>query len=849
MIITAKKALVIMCCALLAIVSCLPAFASANDAKTVRIGYVNVKGYEEGGDGEYKTGFGYEYFQRIAYHTGWRYEYVYGSFGELFEKLEKGEVDVLGNVTYTPERAEKVLFAEYPQGNESFYIMVPPVRRELIDATPAQLEGKRIGVGRGTYQLELLKNYLGEHNITASVIELNGTADVLRAMDAGEIDAAAMTDAADYGFVPAQLLGFHDYYFAVSASRPDLLRELNAATRAILRADPNFNSDIARRYSFGTLQNGYLTTAEYEWLEGHGNTVRLGYLINNMPYSGEDEEGNIQGVITAVIDRLETVFGISVETRRFESLEIMGDAMFAHEIDCYGPAFGDFYITEQFNMIQTEPIITTTPALLYSGTLNTNRIAVTENSIFCQHVVGVLYPEAELVMCDTTEDCMNTVTRGDAGCMVATSGELNVLNKYKVMEKLSYAELFRNAEMCLFTNMGDIELATILNKAIILSGNQLLGATFVTGANDGSRLTIREFLTENLGYVLAALLILVFSLFMLLRSAQRSERKARAAQNEIADINRELQERVNMTRSLAGLFFTTYYIDLKNDTFTEVTTEDDIRALIGVSGKATDAFEAMCRQFITPEYDDAVRRFLDLTTLDERMRGKRSISMEYVGKKTGWSRMLMVEAERDAEGHLTHVIIATRMIHDEKAMRDARDRAMRDASDAEAKAKAIARRAERDALTGVLNRFGYERVVNNLRDSNIPIALLLMDVDRFKAVNDQFGHEAGDDALRKVSAVLKVHFREMDHIIRYGGDEFMVIMTGVSRMHTDVIRDKIETINRELKESSTANGPCLSVSVGIAFSDKGMNNSLFQTADEALYKTKEKGRSGYTFAE
>ena len=90
--------------------------------QTVRIGYVNVKGYEEGGEGEYKKGFGYEYFQKISYYTGWRYEYVYGSFGELLAMLEEGTLDILGNVTYTEERSEKMLFSSLPEGNESFYI-------------------------------------------------------------------------------------------------------------------------------------------------------------------------------------------------------------------------------------------------------------------------------------------------------------------------------------------------------------------------------------------------------------------------------------------------------------------------------------------------------------------------------------------------------------------------------------------------------------------------------------------------------------------------------------------------------------------------------------------------------
>lgn len=68
--------------------------------KTVRVGYVNAATYEEGGEGEYKRGCGYEYLQRISYVTGWHYEYVYGSFKECYDMLARGGIDLFGNVSY-----------------------------------------------------------------------------------------------------------------------------------------------------------------------------------------------------------------------------------------------------------------------------------------------------------------------------------------------------------------------------------------------------------------------------------------------------------------------------------------------------------------------------------------------------------------------------------------------------------------------------------------------------------------------------------------------------------------------------------------------------------------------------
>ena len=82
--------------------------AIEEENKTVRVGYFPYANFQEGGYGEHKQGAGYEYLQKISYLTGWKYEYVYASFKECLDMLEDGEIDLLGSVSYTPERAEAI---------------------------------------------------------------------------------------------------------------------------------------------------------------------------------------------------------------------------------------------------------------------------------------------------------------------------------------------------------------------------------------------------------------------------------------------------------------------------------------------------------------------------------------------------------------------------------------------------------------------------------------------------------------------------------------------------------------------------------------------------------------------
>lgn len=155
--------------------------------------------------------------------------------------------------------------------------------------------------------------------------------------------------------------------------------------------------------------------------------------------------------------------------------------------------------------------------------------------------------------------------------------------------------------------------------------------------------------------------------------------------------------------------------------------------------------------------------------------------------------------------------------------------------------------ANYDALTGVLNRGSFNRLCDFFKGSLQPLAFLLIDVDVFKSINDNYGHEVGDLALKKVANLLKRFFREEDYTIRYGGDEFVLIMSGANPSEKQVIGNKIDAINQELLNPTEPNLPPFSLSVGVAFSQKGYNEEIFHKADKALYFTKENGRCGYTF--
>lgn len=156
----------------------------------------------------------------------------------------------------------------------------------------------------------------------------------------------------------------------------------------------------------------------------------------------------------------------------------------------------------------------------------------------------------------------------------------------------------------------------------------------------------------------------------------------------------------------------------------------------------------------------------------------------------------------------------------------------------------IRHQAEHDALTDLLNRGSFEKILRIYETGTSPFALILVDVDTFKSVNDTYGHAVGDAILKQVSSCLKKAFRSIDYVCRIGGDEFAVIMVDMTTDLKYTIEDKIAAANEQLKAGE--NGlPSVSLSVGAAFSDrKNPGESLFKDADKALYYVKEHGRCG-----
>ena len=514
--------------------------AMEEENKTVRVGYFPYANFQEGGYGEHKQGAGYEYLQKISYITGWKYEYVYGSFKECLDMLADGEIDLLGSVSYTPERAESIDYSTYAEGTERYWIYTREGHADLADGDLKQMNGCRIGATDGSYQKELLGKWLDSNQIQAEVVICKGYDEMIEKLDADELDALVVPAlSVNSDFIAIANIGAGDCYFGVSKSRPDLLKELNSAMEEINNTETDYSSKLYARYEGKAVINYALNKEEKQWLDAHENTICVGYLKDNLPFCGE-ENGKLTGILGTVLDTVQEKYKITIKAVPCSTGEQMNEALQSGEIDIAGPIIQDLYTQEQFQVILTDEIFDITPVVIYKGNeyrSSLSTIAATDTSLYSELMVSFLFPDAEIKQYDTQEECLEAVANEKAGATVIPSSKINLLNESPMTKSLSFAEMAKRQELALFTTRENRRAATIINKAIEQSSNVLNGVVLAQNSVSEKEMTLQDILAEHAGLVIGVSFVIIFVLLLLVYSLSVSRKKQMEALKEAQDAN------------------------------------------------------------------------------------------------------------------------------------------------------------------------------------------------------------------------------------------------------------------------------------------------------------------------
>ena len=558
---------------LLSAVLSVKAAAETAPAKVVRVGsfedtfnYCNEKGA--------RKGYGYELLQTLSGYTGWQFEYVTCDWSDCFEKLKNGEIDIMGDISYTEDRAEEMLFSDEPMGEEKYYLYADLSRADISASDYKTLNGKKIGVLMGTEPEVMLTEWEEKHGIKTEHVNISNNEDVKQKLANHEIDCFVSLEEsfwAELGISTITRVGKSGIYYALNKDRPDLKEELDNAMRALDEAAPFYTADLYKRY-FSLDYIPILTGEEKAWLKGHG-AIRMGFLTSDRGVSTYDPAtGEITGTITDYIQFAADCLGnqeLEFQLVGYDDKEAELNALKSGEIDMIfhfdqSPNLAEEYRVACTNTTWTSNMMAVTNQQHFNEN-KANRIAVPQNKISLTRYLAFYYPQWEIVDCDTQEDAIKLVKDGQADCFITgVSSEAKYSKNHGF-----YSVLLPNpAKSCFAVNSGNRSLLSILNKTIKAMPANMLTSSLAMYKSSARKVTLSEFIKDNFFMVLLvssiAVAAILLTILKLLRKARKAEAAARKAANDTQELNAKLQIAVENAES-ANHAKSTFLFNMSHD--------------------------------------------------------------------------------------------------------------------------------------------------------------------------------------------------------------------------------------------------------------------------------------------
>ena len=511
-----RKSVCAMLSLLLLLSAVLPVKAAAETApaKVVRVGsfedtfnYVNERGA--------RKGYGYELLETLSGYTGWQFEYVTCDWSDCFEKLKNGEIDIMGDISYTEDRAEEMLFSDEPMGEEKYYLYADFSRTDISASNFKTLNGKKIGVLMGTEPEVMLTEWEEKHGIKTEHVNISDNEDVKKKLANHEIDCFVSLEEAfwaELGISTMTRVGESSIYYAINKDRPDIKEELDYAMSVLDEADPFYTADLYKRY-FSLDYTPILTSEEKAWLKEHG-AIRMGFLTSDGGVSTYDPAtGELTGAITDYIQFAADCLGnqeLEFQIVGYDSIEAELDALKSGEIDMIFHFNQNPNLAEEYRVACTSTTwITNLMAVTNKEHFNeskANRIAVPQNKLSLKKYLAFYYPQWEIVDCDTQEDAAKPIN--------------------------------------------------------------LLAGSIAMYQSSARKVTLSEFIKDNFVMVLLissiAVAVVLLTILKLLQKARKAEAAAKKAANDTQELNAKLQVAVENAES-ANRAKSTFLFNMSHD--------------------------------------------------------------------------------------------------------------------------------------------------------------------------------------------------------------------------------------------------------------------------------------------
>ena len=521
-----------------------------NEHKVIRVGsfedtfnYVDENGV--------RRGFGYELMQALAGYAGWKFEYVKCDWSDCFDKLENGEIDVIGDISYTYERAQEMLFSEEPRGEEKYILYADLSNTDIETSNFKSMDGKRVGVLLGTEPESMLTEWEKKNGIHTGHVNVYDNDDVKKKLADNEIDCFVSLEESiwsERGISSVTNIGKSGIYFAINKERSDIKEELDCAMRQLDKDSPFFKADLYKKY-FTLDYSQILTSEEKSWMKEHG-AIRIGFLNDDPAVFFMDEEtGKLTGMLAEYIACAKDCLGnqiLKFNIQSYDDYDEMIQALQDYEIDMI------FYASRNPNFAEEKGFALTNTAWTYSLTAVTDEKYFNENEVHTvavpkekealkQHI-AFNYPQWKFVNYDSLDDAADMVIKEKADCFIMGTSQVI---KYDNNKDFKSIPLTKTMEACFAVRCGEGNLLSILNKTFKTMPSDMLTSALAIYDSTADKVTFFDFIKDNLPVFFATTSLFALGIIgiilVLLRKARKAETAAKIAAEDTQKLNDKLE--------------------------------------------------------------------------------------------------------------------------------------------------------------------------------------------------------------------------------------------------------------------------------------------------------------------
>ena len=498
-----------------------------------------------------RRGYGYELLQALAGYTGWKFEYVKCDWSNCFDKLENGEIDIMGDISYTDERAQKMLFSDEPMGEEKYILYADLSNMDIGMSDFKAMDGKRVGVLMGTEPEIMLTEWENKNGIHTEHVNVYNNADVEKKLANQEMDGFVSLEESTWsekGISSVTTIGKSGIYFAINKERSDIKTELDYAMRQLDQDSPFFKADLYKKY-FTLDYCQSLTGGEKSWIEEHGD-IRIGFL-NNDPaiFSLDEETEKLTGMLAEYVSYAKDCLGnqiLKFNIKEYDGYDEMIQALQDREIDMI------FYAGRNPDLAEKKGYTLTNTAWTYSLMAVTDEkyfnedesyaVAVPKEQEALKQHIAFSYPQWKLVDYDSLADAADMVMNETADCFLMGTSQAMIYDNNRYFKSVP---LTKTMEACFAVSSGEGTLLSILNKTLKAMPSDMLTSALAIYDSTADKVTFLDFVKDNMlaffataGFFALGILGIIL---VLLWKARKAEAAARLAANDTQKLNDKLE--------------------------------------------------------------------------------------------------------------------------------------------------------------------------------------------------------------------------------------------------------------------------------------------------------------------